>query len=76
MKTTQTRLADLWCRLMHTEPMWPAHGTYECRTCGRRYRVCWEQPSPARLHVAVLPREMHAQRTMVAAIESRIQCSL
>lgn len=41
----QARLGDLWCRLMHTEPMWPAHGQYECRTCGRRFRVGWEQSS-------------------------------
>jgi hypothetical protein len=47
MKTTQARIADLWCRLMHTQPMWPSHGQYECRTCGRRHQVCWEQPAPA-----------------------------
>ena len=40
-----TRIGDLWCRLMHTEPMWPSHGQYECRTCGRRFQVGWEQPS-------------------------------
>jgi len=50
MKPTQATIADLWCRLMHTAPMWPAHGQYECRTCGRRQRVCWEEiaQSPAR----------------------------
>jgi len=32
---------------MHNEPMWPVHGEYECRTCGQRHRVCWEQPLPA-----------------------------
>jgi hypothetical protein len=53
MKPTQTRVAVLWCRLMHNEPMWPLHGHYECRTCGRRYRVCWEPLPPA----VVLPRE-------------------
>jgi hypothetical protein len=44
MKPTQAKIANLWCRLMHAEPMWPSHGQYECRTCGRRHRVCWEQP--------------------------------
>jgi hypothetical protein len=32
MKLAQAKIADLWCRLMHTAPMWPAHGQYECRT--------------------------------------------
>jgi hypothetical protein len=41
MKPTKTRIRDLWCRLMHTEPMWPSHGQYECRTCGRRHRARW-----------------------------------
>jgi hypothetical protein len=52
MKPTQVRIADLWCKLMHSEPMWPSHGQYECRTCGRRHRVCWEPALPAtpRLH--------------------------
>jgi hypothetical protein len=40
----QTRIGGLWCRLMHTEPMWPSHGQYECRACGRRFQVGWEQP--------------------------------
>jgi len=62
MKPTQSRIADLWCRVMHREPMWPTHGQYECRTCGRRHRVCWEQPAPA------------GPRAVVTATESRIQC--
>jgi hypothetical protein len=61
MKLARARIADLWCRLMHTEPMWPSHGQYECRTCGRRQRVCWEQPSPAAMSVAVLPCETQIQ---------------
>ena len=72
MKPTQARIADFWCRLMHTEPMWPSHGQYECRTCGRRHRVCWEQPAP---RVLALRRGMLAQSASVPATESRIQCS-
>ncbi len=45
MIARQGRIGDLWCRLMHDEPMWPAHGKYECRTCGRRFQVSWQQPS-------------------------------
>ena len=33
MKPTHARIAELWCRLMHREPMWPSHGQYECRRC-------------------------------------------
>jgi hypothetical protein len=35
------RVADLWCTLMHDSLMWPIHGLYECRTCGRRQAVAW-----------------------------------
>lgn len=35
-------LGALWCRLMHHEPMWPIRGNYECRICGRRFPVPWE----------------------------------
>jgi len=35
------RLGDLWCEVMHSSPMWPIHGHYECATCGRRHPVPW-----------------------------------
>jgi hypothetical protein len=35
-------LAKIWCRTMHDSPMWPSHGHYQCRTCGREYPVPWE----------------------------------
>ncbi len=35
-------IAELWCRMLHSSPMWPAHGHYQCRTCGREYPVPWE----------------------------------
>jgi hypothetical protein len=44
MKPAQARIADFWCKLMHTEPMWPSHGQYQCRECGRRHRVGWDEP--------------------------------
>jgi hypothetical protein len=64
MKPTQARIADLWCRLMHTAPMWPLHGQYECRTCGLRHRVCWEQPQPSESQVTVLPRDRQFPSTL------------
>jgi hypothetical protein len=39
------RISELWCGLMHAAAMWPIHGHYECRTCGRRYPVDWERNS-------------------------------
>jgi hypothetical protein len=72
MKPTQAQIANLWCKLMHTELMWPSHGQYECRTCGRRHRVCWERPSPAASRVLALPRKTRAQSALVTATESRI----
>ena len=35
------QLAVRWCGLMHNSPMWPIHGQYECRACGRYYPVQW-----------------------------------
>jgi hypothetical protein len=57
MKPAQARIADFWCKLMHTEPMWPSHGQYQCRKCGRRHRVGWE--------------EVRDQSALVTATESR-----
>ena len=37
------KLGTLWCNLMHDSPMWPIHGQYECRTCGRQYAVPWSE---------------------------------
>jgi hypothetical protein len=31
----------LWCAVMHDSTMWPIHGHYVCRTCGRRHPVPW-----------------------------------
>jgi hypothetical protein len=35
------RLGVFWCRLMHDAPMWPIHGTYQCRICAQSYTVPW-----------------------------------
>src|SRR2546422_563673 len=39
--TTSQKLGTLWCGFMHDSPMWPIHGQYQCRTCGRQYLVPW-----------------------------------
>src|SRR5271165_2091405 len=33
-----------WCGLTHESLMWPVHGHYECRKCGRRYPAFAETP--------------------------------
>lgn len=52
-QTAAGTAVTFWCDLMHDSPMWPIHGQYECRTCGRRYFVPWVedaiQPGPAEL---------------------------
>ena len=40
-QTTAWNFGTLWCDFMHDSPMWPIHGEYECRVCGRRYPVLW-----------------------------------
>lgn len=30
-------IGTIWCTLAHDSLMWPVHGHYDCRTCGRRY---------------------------------------
>jgi hypothetical protein len=53
--TTLEQASRLWCGLMHDAAMWPMHGQYECRTCGRHYPVPWReeksQPRAAGLSV-------------------------
>jgi hypothetical protein len=75
MKSTHARVTDLWCRLMHKESMWPSHGQYQCRTCGRLQTVCWEQASPAESRALLPPVETRARGAFVTGVESSIQCS-
>jgi hypothetical protein len=67
MKPMPARIADLWWRVMHTAPMWPSHGQYECRTCGRHHRVCWEQAPPAEVRVKAMPFGTRAHKTLFDA---------
>ena len=43
-----SRVGNWWCEVMHDAPMWPIHGVYECRTCGRRHIAPWAQPGEIR----------------------------
>ncbi len=43
------KLGAAWCLAMHDAAMWPIHGEYACRTCGRHFPVPWagENYAPA-----------------------------
>lgn len=43
----QHTLGFLWCSIMHRSLMWPVHGYYECRTCGRLHPVPWAETWPS-----------------------------
>jgi hypothetical protein len=45
LRELQSNVGTLWCSLMHESVMWPVHGEYECRTCGRRYPAFAEAPA-------------------------------
>jgi hypothetical protein len=40
----QSRISTTWCSLAHKSIMWPVHGRYECRACGRTYAAFAEAP--------------------------------
>jgi len=47
------RIANYWCQRMHKRTMWPIHGRYVCRQCGRQFlvnwdRVNWDRPAKPR----------------------------
>jgi hypothetical protein len=44
MNNLLDRISEAWCKTMHPEPMWPAHGSYQCRVCFRKFPVAWEKP--------------------------------
>jgi hypothetical protein len=41
--TTVQKFGAFWCTFAHDSAMWPIHGQYRCRTCGRRYPVPWPE---------------------------------
>lgn len=45
LRDLRSNLGTAWCTLMHDSVMWPVHGQYECRTCGRHYTAFPEAPA-------------------------------
>lgn len=39
-----SNIGAIWCNLAHKSVMWPVHGQYQCRACGRRYPAFEELP--------------------------------
>jgi hypothetical protein len=74
MKSSMVRIGNLWCRVMHAQPMWPSHGQYECRTCGRHHLVCWEGPLPLTPRMQAFS-SVAPQGSSVIATESGFPCS-
>jgi hypothetical protein len=44
LENLRTQVGTLWCNVMHDSAMWPVHGEYQCRTCGRHYPAFREAP--------------------------------
>src|SRR4051812_3107661 len=59
------KLGTLWCNLMHDAPMWPIHGQYECRTCGRQYAVPWSEQAMGTRSLAAHVRPMGVPSAML-----------
>lgn len=56
-QTVGTKFGSLWCDFMHDAPMWPIHGKYECRICGRRYPVTWAGDTLVPVSANLIPAE-------------------
>jgi hypothetical protein len=67
-QTASEKFGALWCDMMHDSPMWPIHGQYECRTCGRRYTVPWEDTRPTVARVTRQSRPAVVPTAMLPAI--------
>jgi hypothetical protein len=49
-QTAAWKAGRSWCGLMHSSPMWPIHGQYQCGECGRRYSVPWAVDTSGPIH--------------------------
>jgi hypothetical protein len=73
-RQVQSRIGTIWCSLTHESLLWPAHGHYQCRTCGRCYPAFAEAPLRGRAKEIVVSSgvsELPARAPAVAAWLSR-----
>jgi len=61
-----------WCNLMHNAPMWPIRGQYECRTCGRRHSVLWNNRPEARQAMASVTSIIPANQKLLPVGELQV----
>jgi len=50
LRQIRSEVGILWCNLAHDSLMWPVHGQYECRSCGRRYPAFGEPLATRRMN--------------------------
>jgi hypothetical protein len=66
------RVGFWWCSLMHSAPMWPIHGQYECRTCGCHHNVPWNNRPDARQAMACVTNIIPANQKLLAVGELQV----
>jgi hypothetical protein len=59
------RIASFWCRVAHTQAMWPMHGKYICPRCLREYPVAWNDIEVPARAVAGQPKRDYRVSTAV-----------
>jgi hypothetical protein len=69
------QLGAMWCGFMHNSPMWPIHGQYQCRTCGRHYPVQWGGES-SQIYLAPSPSFKSAVLPIIVMLAILVPASL
>lgn len=71
----QPGIGKIWCSLMHRSVMWPVHGQYACRTCGRCYPAFAAAPFRAAASVMLAAALALSVGPAHAALNSKPQAS-
>jgi hypothetical protein len=72
MRVLGSRMLNLWCRLMHHDPMWPVNGHYRCSVCLRSHPVLWEERPVTKAPVVVMPVRQNEAPVRAASPAPRI----
>lgn len=71
LRELQSRIGIAWCMATHKSVMWPVHGHFQCRTCGRRYPAFAEMPAANRLKRAAWKPAVSLLLTLAFAMFAR-----